>query len=221
MNLKTGIIILGPALLLGCGLLSSVLPPATPVPPPPPPPAAPTIAELPTTPSQPGQPAQGQQGPITRQVNVPIGDLRFGQSGNTCEVVAGDLSNQSVAGTLTTDPNLEQNSLTAEMNDGTYRGTVALLNSQCAPIGTQYNLTANFTASYQAVLGKTGGQYCINRSNASVKVTGLQGLPSPLNALAMSLIPTDLDQQVKPHLDRVVVEQLNNGQVPASGVDCP
>ncbi len=186
--------------LMGCSLLSRVEPP--------PPPSV----TVPPTPSQ---------GGITRQVNETLRDLRVGQTGTSCGVIAADLTNQTLTGTLTIFPNQAQGNLRAVMNNGQYQGMAALLNSSCQPTGNRYNLTATFGADYSATLGQTGGARCIQQSNLVLTSFNLQGLPGPLNAVADTAIRDQVPSRVTPSLDALVARELNGGQLPASGARCP
>ncbi len=200
MKFRAAFLVLAAPLLLACSLLSRVEPPSSP-----------TVV-VPPTPSQ---------GGITRQVNESLRDIRIGQNGTSCDVVAADLTNQTFVGTLTIFPNRAQGTLRAILNNGQYHGTAAVLNTSCQPTGNQYNLAATFGADYSATLGQSGNAVCIRHSNLVITSFNLQGLPGPLNAVAQTLILDQVPGRVTPALDTLIVRQLNGGQVPASGAHCP
>ncbi len=199
-------LLLGSSLLFACGLFSSATPELVPLT------STATPLPLPPTPTQ---------GAITQHFDQSLPDLRFGQSGNRCGTLAADLHNQKVTGTVTIFPNLEQDQLRAVTDDTQYRTTATVLNSSCRPTGQQYDLTANVGADYSATLGKTGTARCIQQSQLTVTSFDLQGLPGPLNAIAQSLIQSNVENLVKPYLDETVVRVLNGGNLPSSGAMCP
>ncbi len=200
MKLRAVLFVLSAPLLLACSLLSRVEPPPSP-----------TVVVPPT----PGQ------GGITRQVNETLRDIRIGQNGASCDVVAADLTNQTFVGTLTIFPNRAQGTLRAILNNGQYHGTAAVLNASCQPTGNPYNLTATFGADYSATLGQSGSAVCIRQSNLVLTSFNLQGLPGPLNAVAQTLILDQVPGRVTPAIDTLIVRQLNDGQLPGSGAHCP
>ena len=201
MNVRVGALLLGTLVLLACPIGGLGLTPAAT-----------------STPVVPTPPPNVQ--PITRSINTALPDVRIGQSGSSCGLLAADVEKQNLSATLTIYPDQAQNQVQANTNDGQYKATAALLNGSCQPNGTQYTLTAAFGANYSAQLGKVGSATCIQQSQLVVTSFNLQGLPGPLNALAQGLITSQLPDRLKPELDQYVVQQLNRGSVPASGAYC-
>ncbi len=200
-------LILGAFFLLACSIFSSAGSNLVPV--------------LPTATSRPALPPTPSQGAVTKRFDEALSDLRFGQSGSGCDVLAADLTGQRVTGTLTIFPNAGQNQLRAVTNDSQYLGNAALLNSTCQPTGQRYALTANLGADYSATLGKTGNERCIQQSQLVLTSFTLQGLPGPLNALVQSYIQSNVEKLVTPYIDQTIMRQLNGGNLPASGARCP
>jgi hypothetical protein len=181
-----------------------------------------TATPLPVAqPTQPLLQPTPSQGAITRHFDQTLPDFRFGQSGNSCDLIAADLRNQKITGTLTAFPNLEQNQLRAVTDDTRYRATASRLDSNCQPAGQQFDLTADLGADYSATLGKTGTARCIQESQLVVTKFSLQGLPGPLNSLAESTIQSSLGDLVTPYIDQAIVQLLNGGKMPPSGARCP
>jgi hypothetical protein len=197
MKIYVSLVALIAALLLACDL-SSVAPTPTP-----------TLAPTPV------------RGGIPVAINRTLPDTRIGQSGNSCGFIAADLKNQSVEGTFNIFPYQPNKQLRAVTDDGHYRATAELLNSSCQPSGSQYDVTADFGADYTATLGTIGKQTCVMHSEFTITALKLRGLPGPLNALGESLIKSSVPNLIIPYVEELVVRQLNQGQIPVSGVRCP
>ncbi len=197
MKFRMGIILLAAVALLACSLGSNLG-------------AAPTVV-VPPTPSTGGE---------AIPVNAALGDIRIGQSGSGCGTIAADMKSQKVSGTLNVFPRAGQNELRANMSDGRYSGGAALLNGNCQPTGQQFNLTATFGVDYTATMGNTGNARCIQNSQLVVTSLNLQGLPGPLDALAQSLVSSEIPRLLTPRIDDLVVRRLNGGQLPAGGAHC-
>jgi hypothetical protein len=222
MDYRIPAVILVAGALLACGLGSTVV--DTPVSPTVAAPIPPTIAALPTlaaaepTVAAPATPLAGGT-PMPFDTKLP--DMRVGESGSGCGPLAADLKAQSLNGTITVFPNEGQDQFRAVTENTHYKGTASMLNGDCQPSGSQYDLTASFGLDYSATLGTSGQARCIRDSQLTLTSFQLQGLPGALNLIARPIVENGVPRLVQPRIDEFIVRRLNGGTLPPSGARCP